>query len=223
MSKTASAWFHSITDSVFALGAAAREFRAAHEAARLASWNTDRTRLQYVEGEVSVPELTTRTQPHDHAVWLIHDHCSAHERRLGGLYEGSARTYAYGTASAVLAVLDGRRPRHVELRRSGLGTYTVPGGRLPDLQPRLERWAGCRQLSALHQAVLDHEHAAAAAEQDADSEGVLTDHEAAALTRTSTYATGTADALYAYGEAAERALHFALTSHWSRLTPEEQQ
>ncbi|WP_236241692.1 hypothetical protein [Streptomyces sp. CC228A] len=210
MSKTTIAWFDSLTDGVHALGAAAREFRAAHEGARLASWTVDRTRVQDVHGEVLLPDVHRLVQPHDQAIWRIYDLCSAHERRVKELYEDTARAYAYGTAGAVLAVLDGKRPPYVELHRSGLVGRAVPGGRLPDLEQQLSRWNGSRHLSALRQAVLDREYAADVAEQYADHDGDLADHQASEVTQASEYAAGIANALYAYGEAAESALHFAL-------------
>ncbi|WP_372408725.1 hypothetical protein [Streptomyces luteireticuli] len=210
MSNRSISWFHSLTDSVFALGAAARETRLAHQAAQVAMWNVEPARLQYEEGHIRTAGRHIH-QVHPHAVALgkIHDLCAAHEQATATLYRSTARMYAYGTAMAVLAVINSQQPRCIEFERDEFGEYVTPMGELPDLAEALGAWAGNERLAELRRNVIACVRAAEAAEELASDEN-LAGHEMARLTEARSHAAGLANSSYAYGEQAEKALHFLL-------------
>lgn len=208
MSKPTIAWFHSLTESVFALGAAAREYRTANQAVRVASWHTDPIRLLPVDGTLSVPGAHF-VRPHDDALWRLGDLYTELESRTKDLFENTALAYAYGTAAALQSVLKGERPAAVEMRRDRRGAYVPPDGLLPDLREALDNWVGSNRLADLRHDLINREHACGVAEDFAACDD-LADHEAYELTSASEFAVGLADAAYAYGEHAESALHFLL-------------
>ncbi|MDH2388164.1 hypothetical protein QCN29_05040 [Streptomyces sp. HNM0663] len=222
MPKPSVAWFDSLTDSVFALGAAARECRAASEAARIASWHIDPVRLNPVDGELKVTGSGCTVRPHDQAIWRIHDLCLYQEHRTKALFENTAQAYAYGTAAVLLSVLKGERPRFVELKRTDTGEYVITGGLLPDLRNRLGSYVGSSRLAVLRDDVIGREHAAGVA-ADLASQDYLADHEAGEMADASDFAAGLADSYCAYGAAAESALHFALIAAKSHAPKEEGQ
>lgn len=203
------AWFKSLPDSVYALGAAAREYRFANQAALAACWNADLFRLRPVDGQLSVPG-GRRVLPHDDAMSRLADLYLELELATRDRYENTALAYAYGTAMALLAIHGGQRPTHVELDRGANGQYHLPGRLLPDLRDALGNWAGNDQLATLRNSVLSHEQARDFVD-DLASSPYLPDHEAAELADASRLATGLANSAYAYGEQAESAMHFLLS------------
>jgi hypothetical protein len=220
MPKPTAPWFHSLTESVYALGAAAREYRTANQAARTASWHIDPLRLLPVDGTVSVVDRDY-IRPHDDAVWKIGDLYSELGSRTKKLYENAALAYAYGTTAVLVSVLKGERPSHIELGR-GDGLYVLPPIPLPDLSEELGNWRDSQGLSALRQNVAERECAVAAVNDLLSCED-LADYESADMTHASEVAAGLADSAYAYGEQAESALHFALIASNPNHTPEEGQ
>ena len=97
-------WFHSLTDSVNALGAAARELRAAHQHARHTARAADPARLIPVPGLLNVTG-DEPVRPHDEALWGLSDLYMVLEHHTKELYENAALGYAYGTAGSIEAVL----------------------------------------------------------------------------------------------------------------------
>ncbi|MFI0737905.1 hypothetical protein ACH4PU_07335 [Streptomyces sp. NPDC021100] len=195
MTKPAVAWFQSLTESVFALGAAARELRMANDAARVAAWSVDQHRLLPVNGELNVPE-NPFFRPHDAAVYQLGNAYRQLENCTKRLYENTALAYAHGAAAAALAVLRGERPHRAELQREK-GQYTLPATGLPDPTGLLGGWNGGPRLVELRRVLLQRQDEADAAREEprcgADE-----------------FVVGLADAAYAFGEQAESALHFAL-------------
>ncbi|MGK5638021.1 hypothetical protein ACSNOK_06840 [Streptomyces sp. URMC 126] len=195
MTKPAVAWFQSLTESVFALGAAARELRMANDAARVAAWSVDPHRLLPVNGELNAPEVPF-FRPHDAAVCELVDVYRQLENRTKRLYENTALAYAHGAGAAALDVLRGERPHRAELRREE-GRYVLPATGLPDPTGLLGGWYGGLRLVELRRVLLQRQDEADAARAEprcgADE-----------------FAVGLADAAYAFGEQAESALHFAL-------------
>ncbi|TGA85302.1 hypothetical protein, partial [Streptomyces palmae] len=121
-------WFESLTDSVFALGAAAREAQAAYRAAVLSCDAMDLDRLRPVDGEIAIPgraPSSVPVRPHDHVLYRIQDIHRTHRDELETLYSRAAQEYAYGTAWAIVRVLDGHQPTAVELKRTRDG-FTIP-------------------------------------------------------------------------------------------------
>nr|WSX78219.1 hypothetical protein OH826_32865 [Streptomyces sp. NBC_00899] len=180
MPETAQSWHLSLTDSVYALGAAARELRAAHQHATLTARATDPARVVPVLGLVTTPGAEP-ARPHDEALWQLSDLYMVLEHHTAELYENAALGYAHGSAGAVQALLRNDRPRHVELPRDRAGHYVLDPADLPDLSQSLTAAAGTRELADLRTRLL----VCAQADDPADL----------------------ANAAYAYGECAERALH----------------
>jgi len=208
MAKATTPWFVSLNESVYALGSAAREYRAARQTAQITAWNVDPARVLPVDGAVNVSGDASFVSPHDDALWRLSEAYGRWEVRVRHLYENTALAYAHGTAAAMQSVLRGECPRYVVLGRSD-GLYLLPAGMLPDLREALSRWTGAQELAGLREKVAGHERAYDAME-DLSAIEQLADHEAAELCDAATYAAGTAAAAYAYGECAERALHFLL-------------
>ncbi|MFC8829378.1 hypothetical protein ACFT9I_28985 [Streptomyces sp. NPDC057137] len=200
-------WFHSLTDSVHALGAAAREYRAANQAARVASWHIDPARLLPVHGSVHVPGRDF-VRPHDDALLKLGDLYSHLARSTRDLYENASLAYAYSAISAVRSVLTGERPSHAELGRRN-GRYELPTESLPETSGDLGQWTGANHLARLREQVIERQHARALV-SDFEFYEDLADCETAELTTASACAAGLADSAYAYGEAAEGALYFAI-------------
>jgi hypothetical protein len=184
MPDIAPEWHLSLTDSVYALGTAARELRTAHSHARHTAWTADPARIVPVVGLLTVSDAEP-VRPHDEALWQLSDLYMVLEHHTHALYENAALGYAYGAATAIAAVLRSERPRYVELPRDRHGHYTVTAADLPDVSPSLTRDAGSSELADLRALLI-------ACEPD-DEEAEFT--------------ADLADAAYAYGERAERTLH----------------
>ncbi|MFE7131920.1 hypothetical protein ACFVIM_13755 [Streptomyces sp. NPDC057638] len=202
-------WFHSLTESVASLGAAARELAAARQMARVASWHTDPMRLLPVEGSVGVPGRYY-VSPHDHAVSQLRDLYSGLESSTTELYENTALAYAYGAAQAVAAIHEGARPTHVELHRRD-DRFVPPLTGIPDLREALGAWDGIEELALLRDRLTTRERAAVTAREYAFFAD-LVDHGCAEALNAHDIADGLGDSAYAYGAAAERALHHLLIS-----------
>ncbi|MFE1885243.1 hypothetical protein [Streptomyces diastatochromogenes] len=212
--KTTLAWFDSLTDSVHALGAAAREAQRAARTAELDrdAYSPDRIRLfdaeVHVEGRApgSVP-----FRPHDDAVFAIGDTLSTTARVLRELYLNTALAYAYGTTWAIRQVLDGNQPAAVRLGRTADGHYTLPAELcpVPPAVPVLERWSEYRKFEQARARLLDIDDAENVAEY-LDQQRYLSDRDATDLHAALDVMAGHAYAAYEYGVLAESALHFAL-------------
>ncbi|WP_328632797.1 hypothetical protein [Streptomyces sp. NBC_00356] len=207
-------WFESLTDSAFALGAAARETRAAARAAELADAAYDLDRLRPVDGELHLdnrPAGSVPFRPHDAALFAIGGALMTHAHKMQRLYAYAALGYAFGTAWATLRVLEGGQPPAVRLGRSEEGAYFVPGELcpVPPLMPQLERWCDYPKLLAARAKWAHCEEAGDFAEY-LDEEPHLSDHDAGQFYIALDTAAGSPDAAYAYGQLAERGLRFAL-------------
>lgn len=207
-------WFKSLPDSVFALGAAARETRAAARAAELADAAYDLDRLRPIDGELHLdnrPASSVPFRPHDAALFDIGGALMTHAHKMQRLYVYAVLGYAYGTAWAILRVLEGEQPPAVQLGRSDEGAYYVPGEvcPVPPLMPQLERWNDYPKLVAAREEWARCEEAGLIAD-GLDAEEHLSDHEAGRMYVAVDMAEGAPDAAYAYGQLAESGLRFAL-------------
>ncbi|MCX4529981.1 hypothetical protein OG982_30645 [Streptomyces sp. NBC_01551] len=214
-------WFESLTDSVYALGAAAREAQHAHQGAVLNLAQSDLDRLRLVEGGIQLPHWSVDMpyQPHVHTIALINGHHRNHADMLYLLHHQSAQAYAYGTTWAIRQVLAGNQPPLVELTRTPQGFYTVPGEAYPSTEAfeGLKGWSGRpdfdRALAEMERREAAAEYASGPDTYDepfGDDGEYIADHEASAMHDASIVAEGLPDAMYAYGQQAERALRFAL-------------
>ncbi|MFI0940953.1 hypothetical protein [Streptomyces sp. NPDC021020] len=148
---TDTTWHTDLTASVHALGAAARELRAAHASACHAARTVDPARLVPLPGLLTVPGAES-VRPYDEALRQLTDLYAATEQRTRDLYVNAALGYAHGAAHALAAVLRAERPHHVTLSRDPAGHYVLAA--LPDLAASLTTAAGARELAALHTRVL---------------------------------------------------------------------
>jgi hypothetical protein len=215
MVAMAQPWFEDLTDSVRALGEAAREYQLAHAAARNLRAGVDPDRRRLLEGKVAgQPEATAKgwhrapvtREPHADAVFTLTDTYGGLVSKLGELYENAALCYAAGCAWAICTVQAGHNPNGVILhlgddRRTLLpGSFQVEG---------LERYAQGKQVAAAYERLAVCLDAAGYA-ADLDRQHHLLDHEAAWMHDALDVAAGTADAAYTYGVLAERAVQFTL-------------
>ncbi|WP_314171479.1 hypothetical protein [Streptomyces winkii] len=219
MADTKAKWFRTLPESVYALGAAAREYRLALHTAKLGISNTDPTRTHHHLGELAVPG-TPFHRPHDVALVSVSDLYTGLEKQVHGLFENAARAYAHGAAWAIKSVLEGRQPAHVLLHRER-GQYLFMG-ELPDFREGLARWTGGSRLNSLREDLIFRESARRAADS-LGAEQDLEAHESAALAAALDSAEGLAQTAYDYGELAENALHFAIDRARTNRLPKDAQ
>ncbi|MEV0527082.1 hypothetical protein AB0I66_26980 [Streptomyces sp. NPDC050439] len=218
MSDTTRVWFHDLTESVFAVGAAAREYRTAHQAAQAAAWHFEPARMAPEDGAVSVVGRYF-SHPHHEALRYLKEIQDSTELRIKLRYENTALAYAYGTACAVAGVVNGERPRHLEfVRRDGL--YELPTEALPNFEDALAEWSGGPNLVALGEILTEHVRARDLAREFSFYEDFADCHSPEAA-EASEFAAGLADAAYVYGVAAERALQFVLLNLQKHHVAEE--
>jgi hypothetical protein len=206
MPDIAPAWYVSLAGSVQALGAAARDLRAAHDHAQHAAWTADPARLVAAPGLITVPGTGTPStagaepvRPHEEALRQLGDLYAVLRQHTYELYENAALGHAYGAAQALTAVLRGDRPVTVVLARDAHGRYVRPAGGLPDLAQSLTVQAGGPELDRLRGDLLAHLDAYEALATDAFDTDAPGDED-------SGDDPGLADAAHAYGEQAERSL-----------------
>jgi hypothetical protein len=203
MPEPATEWHLTLTDSVYALGAAARELRAAHSQARHTAWSNDPARLVPVVGLLDVTNAEP-VRPYDEALWQLSDLYTSLEHHTKELYENAALGYAHGAALALTSVLRSQAPSRVELACTRSGRYVLPEDGLPDLSASISRRAGGCELADARDHFL-------VAEQSADAEPTKD-----AADATEEFAADLADAAYAFGECAEHVLHHLLRFAESR-------
>ncbi|WP_435057533.1 hypothetical protein [Streptomyces sp. bgisy060] len=211
MTRTTLPWFETLTDSVFALGAAARETHTAHQAAQAAATQYDLDRVRLLDGEITVPGSFTPPRPHDRAVMGIGQALQECRNRMESLSTDAALSYAYGTAWAILLVLDGQEPPRVELGLTAEGHLTIPAelAPIPPAIKGLDRWCDNARFDKARQRWWECDSAGEYADALSDQE-YLADHEATEMHQAYAEARGLTDAAYAYGVLAESALHYAL-------------
>lgn len=219
MSHKSLPWFESLTDSVSALGAAARETRTAHQAAEAAAAQYDLDRIRLLDGQVTITGRLSASRPHDQAVMRIGDALRNCEGRLEVLYDRAALSYAYGTAWAILRVLDGQEPPRAEVGWAKEGSLNIPNELtpIPSQIAGLERWCDSTRFEQARTRWEACDTAAEYASTLAD-EDYLSDHGAGEMHKAYAEARGMADAAYDYGVLAESALHYALLGARARHT-----
>ncbi|MFE0270846.1 hypothetical protein ACFWZY_01700 [Streptomyces sp. NPDC058992] len=212
-------WFDSLTDSVSALGEAAREYRHAYRAACLARESVDLQRRQLHDGLIDITphpdtlwtESPYNRAPHEHAIFDLGRMYLTAKFETEGLYEEAALMYASAGAWAIRRVQAGEQPPLVVFRRDLDGTFASRSylSALYDGPPALERYRDSDRLQAAHSRLAERLAAADVAE-DLAGEEFLADHEASAMHEALDVAQDTGDVAYALGELLETALGFAL-------------
>ncbi|MDX5569362.1 hypothetical protein PYK79_47305 [Streptomyces sp. ID05-04B] len=208
-------WDASLADSVFALGAAARECRTAHQAAVIATSHVDLDRLRLLDGKVARRHTgyTGEQEPHLAALSRIGQIQLQTQQSLNRLYEEAARAYAHGANWAVQQVLSGAEPAAVQLEVTTDGGHYVLEDGMPVLT--LDRYAGATALDAARRAYERCIVAGFEAEGIADQD-YISDHDAGQMHESLDVAAGLPDAAYAYGVLAEGAVRFAINTRASR-------
>ncbi|MFF3034646.1 hypothetical protein ACFVS7_27005 [Streptomyces rubiginosohelvolus] len=204
-------WTESLFDSVYALYETATEYRTAVRAAGVTASTVDFDRRVTHEGQITLAGRTnawghdsTRT-PHAQALSVLHRLYSTVESETQGHYEEAALLYASGAAWAIRAVQRGEQPPRVVFQ---VDDHGEPGPHATEI-PGLDTYADGPALDAAYNALLRCAQAAEYGEELGDREPV-SDHEAGEMHRAWAEASGMAEAAYAYGLAAQRALNFVL-------------
>ncbi|MGH3433650.1 MAG: hypothetical protein ACRDQB_12525 [Thermocrispum sp.] len=212
---TDSPWHVSLTGSVSALGAAAREYGRVYLDAGLALEAYKPARLQLDAGRVTVTidGFDSQLHPHRSSIYQIGDVLRDSEHRLFKLYETAALSYAGGATWAINQVLQGRRPPRVELTGRGDGSFVLDHYDCPDLTG----FPVAASLSAAYEEML---RCAAAADLAEDLAGRrhLPDHESSQMHDATGIARGLPDAACVYGGRAAQGLHYVLKQATGRTT-----
>ncbi|MEW2631818.1 hypothetical protein AB0903_09195 [Streptomyces sp. NPDC048389] len=208
-------WFDSLTESVYALGEAAREYRHAYRAAVLVKETVDLDRRRLHDGQIDTvrtlypgePHTHHSVQsPHDHAVYRLGDLHLQRELDLHRLYEHAALLYASGAVWAIREVQTGAQPPRVAFERDK-DDVVLPRARLNITG--LERYSDAGKVAAAYRALAMRLDAGEHAESLAQ-ESYLADHEASEMHDALDASQGIADAAFLYGLQAERAVHYVL-------------
>ncbi|MFF2659296.1 hypothetical protein ACFVUH_18245 [Kitasatospora sp. NPDC058032] len=202
-------WFETLTDSLTALGAAAREARLAAHAARTTCALYDLDRLKPIDATVTSANrpYDNEIRPHDRVLFRLITAHHEHADKLSGIYGMAALTYADGATWAITQVIAGNQPTAVHGLHNTDGAFVIPGP-LPEVTG-LDRWNGWKAFRAARKAMDECEYAAAFADGLA-SESYLSDHDAGQMHDAINRASGLSEAAFAYGQHAETALRFAL-------------
>ncbi|MEV7959325.1 hypothetical protein ACIO6T_41295 [Streptomyces sp. NPDC087532] len=204
-------WTESLFDSVYALYETAHEYRTAHRAAQVAEQMVGMDRRQIHEGRIALQGRVnaygrTRTrEPHEKAIYDLGTLYRQAESKLHRCYEEAALLYASGAAWSIATVQDGHTPAVVEFNTDDNGDAVPHRLHIPGLDTYAEGPA----LDAAYNAVRDCMGAAEYAE-DLAGRDYVTDHEAGEMFRAGNAALGLADAAFAYGLLAQRAVNFVL-------------
>jgi hypothetical protein len=214
MTTTARSWTMSLEDSVFALGAAARECQTAARAAAITTGHYDLDRLRLLDGKVlnAHPGFTGEQEPHLAALSRIGTVQLRTKHELERLYAQAAEAYAHGANWAVRQVQSGKQPTQVTLKVDADGTYVFDGS---PLALDLDRFVQAKAVEAARRAyercLVAGWEAEGIARQD-----YIADFEAGQMHGALDIAAGLPDAAYAYGVLAEAALRWALTTSAAR-------
>ncbi|MFG3426176.1 hypothetical protein [Streptomyces californicus] len=211
MPKTPTHWTESLFDSVYALHETAREYQLAHQLAQTQAATVDFARRVTHEGQITLAGLpngwgrdSTRT-PHGQALSGLHRLYSNLESETQSRYEEAALLYASGAAWAVRAVLRGEEPPRVVFQ---VDDHRDPCPHALEI-PGLDTYAEGPALDAAYAALVRCTQAAEYGEHLGDQDYV-SDHEAGEMHRACAVADGTANAAFAYGLIAQRAVSYVL-------------
>lgn len=213
--KTPQHWTDSLFDSVYALYETAREYQTAHRAAQVTTQTVDVDRRQLHTGRVALRGMqgrgdadyyrTRHRTPHEHAVFDLSRRYSQAEQEIGREFKQAAMLFASGAAWAIAQVQAGNHPSAVEFNTDP-DKVEVPHSLIIS---GLDRYAGARELDVSYARVCACLHAALYGE-DLAGRDYVSDHEAGEMHDAAAVALGLADAAFAYGLLAQRAVNFVL-------------
>ncbi|MEV7712317.1 hypothetical protein [Streptomyces sp. NPDC088270] len=204
-------WTESLFDSVYALYETAREYQSAHRAAQLTVQTVDFDRRKTHEGRIALVGRTNAygrnltREPHEKALFDLSRLYGTVEAETQARYEETTLLYASGAAWAVRSVQRGDTPALVEFQADDFDDAVPHEMAIPGLGT----YAGRKVLDAAHDALV---RCAEASEYGEDLAGrdYVTEHEAGEMFHAIATADGLADAAFAYGLLAQRALNFVL-------------
>lgn len=216
-------WFEHLTDSVDALGEAARVWRIAARSAELAHEQTDPFNRVLHEGRVTGrpgPEATGwnarpfSRSPHSDAVSELERLYLDAKHQTRAEYEHAALLYASGGAWAIRAVRVGEQPTRPTFgvdREGATGRgRLVPGDVGVDVDAlKADCYGKASLLEGAYDRLLECLAAGRHAEDIGDQEYV-SERDDAEAAECWAIAEGTADAAYAYGQRLREALGFVL-------------
>lgn len=214
-------WFEHLTDSVGALGEAAREWQMAARAAEVAHEQMDPMRRVLHDGKVTCqpgPNASGwqgrpyRRSPHDRAIFALQALYLDARHRTRAEYEHAALLYASGAAWAIRAVRAGEEPARVVFDVDGedLARDLVPGDLGAGIDAfEADRYSNASRLKDAYERLLDGMTARHTAEQIADEEYV-SEQDASLMFECWAAAEGTADNAFAYGRLLQEGLGFVL-------------
>jgi len=206
-------WFEHLTDSVRALGEAAREWQLADRAAALAEEHVRLESRSLHEGKAThrptsdAPGRPYSVTPHANAVFELGRVYMDYRFRTQREYCHAALLFASGAAWAIAEVQAGGQPDRV--------VFDLEDGELPEALPHPYRVEGlgpyseAGKVARAYDRLLSMEMAAEHAE-DLAGRDYVADHEASDMFDALEEASGIEDAAYTYGLLAERALQFVL-------------
>ncbi|MEV3995779.1 hypothetical protein AB0K62_08815 [Streptomyces halstedii] len=209
--KTPQHWTESLFDSVYALYETAREYQTAHRAAQLAMDSVDFDRRKSHEGRIAIEGRTnaygrTYTRcPHDHALSVLSRSYREAASEARCRYTEAALLYASGAAWAIRSVQKDEQPPVVSFEVDADGDAVPRAMHIPGLVT----YEGGPALDGAYDAVrrcMDADEYA----EDLAGRAYVSDHEAGEMFRAGNVADGLADAAFAYGLLAQRAVSFVL-------------
>ncbi|THA78389.1 hypothetical protein E6R60_05750 [Streptomyces sp. A0642] len=209
--RTTQHWTDSLFDSVYALYETAHEYQTAHRAAQVAEQMVGMDRRQLhpgriaLEGRVNAYGRTLTREPHEKAIYDLGSVYRQAERQMHRQYEEAAILYASGAAWAIRSVQRDDTPPVVAFQTDEDGDI------VPNLMeiPGLDTYHGGPALDAAYAALVRCAGASEHAE-DLASRDYVSDHEAGEMFSAGEVAEGLADAAFAYGLLAQRALNYVL-------------
>ncbi|MGW1223406.1 hypothetical protein ACWD6O_31240 [Streptomyces californicus] len=212
MPKTPTHWTESLFDSVYALHETAREYQLAYRATQLLADQAQFDRHKPHEGRIELQRHSAAGASHPvmkepHADALF-DLLRAHRDFASEMhcrYEQSSLLYASGAAWAVRSIQLGHTPPVVAFRTDD---YDQPVQHQLSITG-LANYAGAEMLHHSYE-LLAHRLAAADHAVHLAEDGDLLDHEAGEFHDAVDTAMGIADAAFAYGLLAQKAVNFVL-------------
>ncbi|QQZ54116.1 hypothetical protein IFE09_11160 [Streptomyces microflavus] len=214
--KPAQHWTDSLFDSVSALYEMAHEYQIALRAAEVTASSVDFDRRKShegriaLEGRTSVYGRTYTRPPHDYALMLLSHTYGEAASLMRRRYTEASLLFASGAAWAVRSVHAGEQPPVVAFETDKDGDWVLRALHTPDLdRPDLDRYAGAADLAAAYDQLRRCMDADEYGEELAGRDEV-SEQEAGAMFDAHAEADGLADAAFAYGLLAQKAVSFVL-------------